>query len=62
MCRVRTTGPLHKPKLFNVKLHLMRHTDHKNGTPSKLLTVIYELQLRNSSFTTPACISRLTDV
>ena len=34
MCRVRTTGPLHEPKLFNFKLCLMRRTDHKNGTPS----------------------------
>ena len=31
---VRTTGPLHEPKLFIFKLRLMRHTDHKNGTPS----------------------------
>ena len=31
---VRTTGPLHEPKHFNFKLRLMRHTDHKNGTPS----------------------------
>ena len=34
MCRVRTTGPLHAPKLFEVKLRLMRQTDQKNGTPS----------------------------
>ena len=34
MCRVRATGPLHEPKLFNFKLCLMRRTDHKNGTPS----------------------------
>ena len=26
------TGHLPKPKLFIVKLRLMRHTDHKNGT------------------------------
>ena len=32
MCRVRTTGPLHLPKLSKVKLRLMRRTDHKNGT------------------------------
>ena len=31
---VRITGPLHEPKLFNFKLGFMRHTDHKNGTPS----------------------------
>ena len=35
MCRVRTTGHLHKPKLFNFKLDLMRLNDHKNGTPSE---------------------------
>ena len=35
MCRVWTTGPLHAPKVFEVKLRLMRQTDHKNGTPSK---------------------------
>ena len=33
MCRVRTTGLLHAPKLFEVKLHLMRQTDDKSGTP-----------------------------
>ena len=32
MCRVRTTGPLQSSKLFNVKLRLMRRTDHKNST------------------------------
>ena len=32
---VRTTGPLHAPKLFDFKLCLMRHTDHKNGSPSE---------------------------
>ena len=36
VCRVRTTGPLHAPKLFNVKLHLMRHTDQKNGARTEL--------------------------
>ena len=35
MCRDRKTGHLSKPKLFNVKLCLMRHTDHKNGTLSE---------------------------
>ena len=35
MCTVRTTGPLHKPKLFNFKLRSVRHTDHKNGAPSE---------------------------
>ena len=34
MCRDRKAGHLSKPKLFDVKLRLMRHTDHKNGTPS----------------------------
>ena len=28
----RKKGHLSKPKLFNVKLRLMRNTDHKNGT------------------------------
>ena len=28
MCRVRTTGLLHEPELFNFKLCLMRQTDH----------------------------------
>ena len=32
MCRVGTTGPVHAPKFFKVKLCLMRWTDHKNGT------------------------------
>ena len=34
MYKVRTTESLHEPKPFNFKLRLMRHTDHKNGTPS----------------------------
>ena len=34
MCRVKTTGPIHKPKLFNFKLCLLRRTDHTNGTPN----------------------------
>ena len=33
-CRVRRTGPLYEPTPFEVKLRLMRQTDHKNGTPS----------------------------
>ena len=50
MCRDRKTGHLSKPKLFNVKLRLMRHTDHKNGTPSeasrpKLVNYIVKLPL-----------------
>ena len=32
MCRVKTTGSLHAPKLFKDKLLLMRRNDHKNGT------------------------------
>ena len=32
VCRGQKTGHLSKPKLFNVKLQLTRHTDHKNGT------------------------------
>ena len=36
MCRVRATGPLHQPKLYKVKLHLMRRTEHKDGTLSIL--------------------------
>ena len=35
MCRDRKTGRLPKPKLFNVKLRLMRHADHKYGTLSE---------------------------
>ena len=31
-CRGRTTGPLHAPKLFEVKILLVRQTDHKNGS------------------------------
>ena len=34
MCRVRATGHLHKPQLFKVKLVLIRHTEHKDGTLS----------------------------
>ena len=34
MYRIRTTGPIYAPKLFVVKLRLMRQTDPKNGTPS----------------------------
>ena len=34
MCGIRTADPFHAPKLFKVKLRLMRQTDHKNGTPS----------------------------
>mgnify|MGYP001796597148 CR=1 FL=1 len=34
MRRVRTTGQLQVPKLVYVELRIMRHTHHKNGTPS----------------------------
>ena len=33
-CRARTTSPLLAPKLFVVKLRLVRQTDLKNVTPS----------------------------
>ena len=32
--RAKTTSPIHEPKLFEVKLRLMRQTDLKNRTPS----------------------------
>ena len=35
MYRDRTTGHLHKSKLFNFKLRSVRHTDHKNGASSE---------------------------
>ena len=35
MYTVRTTGHLHKSKLFNFKLRSVRDTAHKNSTPSK---------------------------
>ena len=50
MCRVRTTGPLHEPKLFNFKLCLMRPTDHKNGTLSvaRRPRLVLYIQVRSS--------------
>ena len=40
MCRGGKTGHLPKPKFFNVKLSLMRHTDHKNGTIYKNIWLV----------------------
>ena len=52
MCRVRTIGPPHNPKLFDFKSCLMRRTDHKNGTLSlarRPWLVIYMHQSDSSS-------------
>ena len=46
MYRDGKTGHLSKPKLFNIKLRLMRNTDHKNDT----------------YLSTPVCISQLIRV
>ena len=52
MCRVRTAGPLHAPKLFEVKLYLMtmRQTDHNNGILLLLLMFWPLLVQKHDSF------------